>query len=52
MKNPMNVSSVVRHLGVSLMFTYIKELTLKKDCIHVNRVIKASVVPVPFSYMN
>lgn len=48
----MNVSSVAKHLEVSLMFTYIKELTLKKNCIHINSVIKVSVVPVLSSYMN
>lgn len=52
MKSPMNVNNVVKHLGVSLMFAYIKELTLKKGCLHVNRVVEVSVVPVPFSYMN
>lgn len=52
MKSPMNVSSVVKHLGVSLMFAYIKELTLKKDSLHVNSVVKVSVVLALFSYKN
>lgn len=52
MKNPMSVNSVVKHLGVSLMFTYIKEPTLKKDSMHGNSVVKGSVVLVLFSYMN
>lgn len=52
MKNPMSVNSVVKHLGVSLMFTYIKELTLKKDSMHGNSVVKVSVVLVLFSYTN
>lgn len=52
MRNPMRVSSVVKHLGVSLMFAFIKEPTLKKDRMHGNSVVKGSVVPVLFSYMN
>lgn len=52
MKNPMRVNSVVKHLGVSLMFAYIKEPTLKKDSMHGNSVVKGSVVLVLFSYMN
>lgn len=52
MKNPMSVNSVVKHLGVSLMFTYIKELTLKKGSMHGNSVVKVSVVLVLFSYTN
>lgn len=34
------------------MFAYIKELTLKKDSMHINSVVKVSVVLVLFSYMN
>lgn len=52
MKNPMSVNSVVKHLGVSLMFAYIKELMLKKDSICVNSVVKVSVVLALSSYMN
>ena len=52
MKNPMNVNSVVKHLGVSLMLEYIKELTPKKDSMYVNTVVKVSVVLVLFSYTN
>lgn len=48
----MNASSVVKHLGVSLMLAYIKELTLKKDSMYVNSVVKVSVVLELFSYMN
>ncbi|KAK1342717.1 hypothetical protein QTO34_015483, partial [Cnephaeus nilssonii] len=50
-RNPMNVKYVVKHLGVSVIFRYMKEITQERNPMDVKYVVKNSCIPVIFKDM-